>query len=273
MKISIITATWQAGDMIDRVGDEVRRQTYKDCEWLVSDGGSDDQTLEKLTRNADVVAWWQSGPDAGILDAWNKAIVQAAGDWLYFLGADDRFANDDTLEKAAVRLAELPPSCLIAYGDVDMVRSDGSLVETLGGPWDPRGFREVCMNLPHQGTFHRRALFEQHGLFDTAGGSTGTYEMLMRHLKDHDAIYLSGLKVGLMQVGGVSSDPANQRRFYRAYVAAQKKHGTYRPNAKLAFRLMQGLVKERVYRLVGRERTRRLVDFSRRLVGKRPHGG
>ena len=51
------------------------------------------RTTERLTSYDfnDRIALWRSEPDAGVYDAWNKALAEARGEWICFLGVDDEF--------------------------------------------------------------------------------------------------------------------------------------------------------------------------------------
>ena len=74
MKISIITATFNSGKTIVDTMVSVLRQTYTDFEYLVIDGGSSDDTIEKVksyqSRFGDRLRWI-SEKDRGIYDAMN----------------------------------------------------------------------------------------------------------------------------------------------------------------------------------------------------------
>ena len=48
MKISFITATFNSGKTIVDTMESVLSQTYTDFEYLVIDGGSSDDTIEKV---------------------------------------------------------------------------------------------------------------------------------------------------------------------------------------------------------------------------------
>jgi glycosyltransferase involved in cell wall biosynthesis len=51
MKISIITATYNSFKYISRALESISKQNYKNLEWIVIDGGSNDGTLEFLQKN------------------------------------------------------------------------------------------------------------------------------------------------------------------------------------------------------------------------------
>lgn len=270
VKFSVIIATYNAERTLQRALDSIRRQSLADYEILIADGGSTDQTLRIIEMNKDIVRWYRSEPDRGIFDAWNKCILASKNEWLLFMGADDILCDGSVLFRAGHFLTGQPKDSLIAYGQVRLVTQDGEAAEVLGGCWDPKKFRTVAMTLPHQGVFHQRLLFERYGFFDTSDRSTGTYEMLLRYLKDHDAIFIDGLVVSEMEIGGVSTLPENQMRFYAAYVSAQKLHGTYRPNFELFARRLQARVKLSIFQLFGIRALSVFVDFSRAILGKMP---
>jgi glycosyltransferase involved in cell wall biosynthesis len=77
------------------------------------DGQSTDETVNILHQNAHKLSFWKSEKDEGIYDAMNNALDYVHGDWIYFIGADDR------LTPAFSTLAsELVDPHLIYYGNV-----------------------------------------------------------------------------------------------------------------------------------------------------------
>ncbi|WP_462319243.1 glycosyltransferase [Marinilabilia sp.] len=102
-KISIITVTYQSARTLSATIDSVRRQTFKDFEYIVVDGGSTDDTIDILKKNSDVVDKWISEPDGGIYDAMNKGIGLSEGELVGFIHADDVFAKADVLDNIDLR--------------------------------------------------------------------------------------------------------------------------------------------------------------------------
>lgn len=94
VKISILTATYNAAANLPRLMESLRAQTDRDFEWIVMDGGSQDETLVQLRDATDLVSRWQSEPDFGIYHALNKAIGLASGTYYLVLGADDLLLPD-----------------------------------------------------------------------------------------------------------------------------------------------------------------------------------
>ena len=88
---SIVTATFNAGRMLERTIESVRSQSCKDFEWIVIDGGSRDDSLERIKAAGSTIARWISEPDEGIADAWNKGLSFASGAHALILNAGDTY--------------------------------------------------------------------------------------------------------------------------------------------------------------------------------------
>ena len=204
-KISIIVATYQAETCLEQCLASIFSQRNSAYEIIVVDGGSTDNTLKIIQAHSHRIHHWESGPDAGIYDAWNKALPHVTGDWIYFLGADDRLASPDALERASRSLATAFPKYRVVYGSVQMVTPHGQPEEICGEPWESSGrkFRR-SMTIPHQGAFHHRELFDVRGNFDISFRIAGDYEFLLREVKSHPALFIPNLIIANMTKGGVS---------------------------------------------------------------------
>jgi glycosyltransferase involved in cell wall biosynthesis len=88
---SIITATFNAGALFGRTVESIRAQTHRDFEWIVMDGQSRDDTVERIEAAGDLVTHWVSEPDEGIADAWNKGLAVARGTQVLILNAGDTY--------------------------------------------------------------------------------------------------------------------------------------------------------------------------------------
>lgn len=88
---SIVTATYNAGSVLDRTIDSLRAQTYSDFQWIVIDGGSKDDSVPRIEQARGLVDQWVSEPDQGIADAWNKGLARATGTYVLFLNAGDTY--------------------------------------------------------------------------------------------------------------------------------------------------------------------------------------
>jgi len=88
---SIITATYNAGALLQRTIESLSAQACRDFEWIVIDGGSTDDSVERIEAAGALVSRWVSEPDEGIADAWNKGLALAGGEYVLILNAGDTY--------------------------------------------------------------------------------------------------------------------------------------------------------------------------------------
>ena len=67
----------------------LKKQTYKNFEHIVIDGGSKPPIIKILKKNNKIIKVWTSEKDGGIYDAINKGIKKSSGDVIGILNADD----------------------------------------------------------------------------------------------------------------------------------------------------------------------------------------
>ena len=89
MKISVITATYNAINDLPRLVESLRNQEDQGFEWVVADGASTDGTLDLLQSITDLNIKVSSQEDFGIYDALNRAIKISSGEFYLVVGADD----------------------------------------------------------------------------------------------------------------------------------------------------------------------------------------
>jgi len=98
IKVSIIMPAFNAAHTIDAAIKSVIEQTYKNIEYIIIDGGSSDGSVDIIRKYENKIHYWISEPDSGIYHAMNKGIILSKGDWIFFIGADDKLYNSDTIK-------------------------------------------------------------------------------------------------------------------------------------------------------------------------------
>lgn len=124
MKLSIITINYNNQDGLQKTIDSIVSQSFKDYEWIVIDGGSNDSSREVLERYCDHFTYWCSEPDRGIYNAINKGLEYATGEYIQFLNSGDWLYSKDVLEKA---FSIIDGKNDIYYGDYVQVNEDNGL--------------------------------------------------------------------------------------------------------------------------------------------------
>jgi len=198
--LSLITVTLNAGKTVGETIRSVLEQTFTGFEYVIVDGGSTDDTMAIIRQYGDCLHNCLSEPDRGVYDAMNKGVALARGDWVFFLGADDRLYHRDTLKNIFCGNDVSPWSLL--YGSV--VEGDPS---SAGKSWRfvPRYDSSLLWKntIHHQGVFYRRELFRDFR-YDVTCKVSADYELnLKSYLSRVPALKLDDI-VSVCASGGLS---------------------------------------------------------------------
>ncbi len=88
-RVSIVTPSYNQVNFLENTLTSVLEQGYPNLEYMVMDGGSTDGSVEIIRKYAKYLAYWQSQPDGGQVDAINAGFRKATGEILAFLNSDD----------------------------------------------------------------------------------------------------------------------------------------------------------------------------------------
>lgn len=223
--ITVITATFNAAKTISNAMQSIRSQSYPNIEWLVIDGGSTDETVDILKNNEDTVDYWSSEADSGIYDALNKGVEHAHGDWILFLGADDRFAKEDVVATIFVQ-RQIGDEVLI-YGDVQYELAAKPFLSSIS-------LKTLLHNtVHHQGAFYSRKLFDAGWRYDAGFKLIADYELNLRiALAKDKVVKLDGVVVSICCDNGRSR--TNLGALLRETNAIRGKHCGYFTNKLLS---------------------------------------
>lgn len=215
--VTVVTAVLNGQPYIAGCLESVLRQDYPNIEHIVLDGGSTDGTLDVLMQYGDRIALWRSEPDKGIYDAWNKALAEARGEWICFLGSDDEFLPGAI--SAYMAQIALNPKAEYLCSEGRLLTPSGK-ERVIGRPWKWQGFLRR-MDVCHVGSMHKRTLFQQLGEFDSSYRIAGDYEFLLRPRSGLRTAFLPAATV-YVRAGGVCYSP---RVMYEAYRAKHETGG------------------------------------------------
>lgn len=152
--VSIIIATYNSGKTLNVALDSVLKQEYQDWECIVVDGASKDNTVDiiKMYVEKDKRFRYVSEPDKGIYDAFNKGWRMANGEWVHYLGSDDRLTPNGIADLMAVPHEDVE----LMSGHCYVEKIDGAIKSSIS-----RGF-QGC----HQGKLVRRTTLKRFNGFD-----------------------------------------------------------------------------------------------------------
>lgn len=102
MKITVFTPTYNRGYIIDNLFQSLKRQSYRDFEWIVIDDGSDDNTEDMFQKyqcmDNGFPIIYKKVTNGGKHRAINKGVNLAQGELFFIVDSDD-YLTDTALEQ------------------------------------------------------------------------------------------------------------------------------------------------------------------------------
>lgn len=265
--VTVVVASKNAAGKIRGCLESVIAQKGAQPELLVIDGASTDGTREILASFGRRHLSYVSEPDSGVYSAWNKGVRLSRGEWICFLGADDRFHDRDSLAKLLARARVAPPTTVV-YGKLNLLASNGVVAQTIGRPWAACRQDFLCgVMIPHPGTLHHRSLFVRNGLFDETFRIAGDYEFLLRELQHADPGFVDDVVVD-MALGGLSVRPQNIQIGVAEVKSARQRHGLHDDPWTLRRTLWAARIGAGLHRVCGDRVFRIAADAYRRIRGR-----
>ena len=162
--VSIITITFNNRSNLAKTITSVKSQDYKNIEYIIIDGGSNDGSVEIIKENESIISKWVSESDNGIYDAMNKGINFAKGDYVWFLNAGDVIHSPNTIKE----IFSLSANADVYYGDTELVDDSGKSFgkRKLKTPPEKLSWKKMIdgMIITHQSLIIKRSLIPLYDL-------------------------------------------------------------------------------------------------------------
>lgn len=232
--LSIVMPCLNAAATIGRSLDSILTQGQDDVEVVVADGGSTDGTVDLLRRREGVQ--WQSEPDRGLSDAYNKGAARARGDVLGWLNADDAYLPGALAEVR--RAFDADPSLVWLTGPCLIVDGSGREIR----PWVTRYKDALLSQYSHPlhltqnfvsapSTFFRRDAFLEGGGLDLGLRYSMDYDLYLRLGRRSAPRVLDDPLASFTMAEGTLSMSGFQTQFVEHQQVARR----YRADAPIAY--------------------------------------
>jgi glycosyltransferase involved in cell wall biosynthesis len=224
---SIIIPTFNSASVISQCLTSICEQTFSNYEIIIQDGCSTDgidtvveDICAKYSRNIIFV----QEPDNGIYDAMNKAMKKAAGQWLLFLGSDDKLFDTNVLRDAHSFIISVEAD--LVYGNVqltgnalwakDDVIYDGAF--SIG--------KLLKKNICHQSIFYSRQIINKVGNYNTDYRICADWDYNLHCFAVGKAVFFDRI-VSLFKGGGESTNVMENNFTYQVRLYKAKEHFRY----------------------------------------------
>lgn len=184
--VSVIMPAYNRGGTIRRAIDSVRAQTYSNWELLIVDDGSNDDTLEvveSFSFDSRIRLFRQD--HKGVSAARNTGLVNASGDWIFYLDSDNRW-TPRFIGSMLAYLQVSGRSC--GYSGIAVEDDAGNISGYRGEPFD----WDACLrgNYVDLNAFcHAKALYQRMGGFDENLRRMVDWDLILRYTRKAHPVY------------------------------------------------------------------------------------
>jgi len=225
MKITIITVTYNSAESIRETLESMARQSHKDVEHIIIDGGSTDKTLSIIEQYKENIAILVSEKDNGIYDAMNKGCALAHGEIIGFLNSDDTYANDHILEHIAEAFNK--QKCDVLYGNLIYKSNHDKNIRY----WKSNAFRKNSLKYgwmaPYPTLYCKKQVYDMIGHFDTQFNISADYDFILRTFSQSTLkFYHLPVVMINMTIGGASNGSFHKilNKSHEDWIAIKKNH-------------------------------------------------
>jgi glycosyltransferase involved in cell wall biosynthesis len=234
--ITIITVVYNGEKTLEKTILSIINQTYKNYEYIVIDGSSNDGTFEIMKKYEDKIDHWISEPDDGIYDAMNKGVSLATGEWINFMNSGDTFYSNDVLSQfssflnqdADLYFGDIYADKKYYYGNQSTI---SNMFFLMGGM--------IC----HQTMFANKRLFAQK-IFDTDFKIVADKDWLIYLFKNGLVYKYIPMNICNYDQTGVSSNVSNSRIEFFSLI---KRHYGFGGFLFVKFKYFCGKIVKRIF--------------------------
>ena len=206
-KLSVITVSFNAKATIEETINSVLELEWREKEYIVIDGQSDDGTTDIIKKYEEKIDYWCSEKDEGIYDAMNKGIQRATGEWVAFLNCGDTYYKD-----ACNWIGNINSDIDLVYGNNTLTKWNGEIKERKAAPLTSILYHMVSC---HQAFFIRRKLFNELGGYDVSYKIAADYAWVLEAYLRGKSFHFEDILIVNYRAGGVSD--LEYELLYREY--------------------------------------------------------
>lgn len=92
--ITVYITNHNYGKFISKSIKSVLNQSFKNYEYIIIDGGSNDRTIDIIKKYENKIDYWVSEKDKGLYDAFNKGMMLASGKFIGIINSDDVYTKN-----------------------------------------------------------------------------------------------------------------------------------------------------------------------------------
>lgn len=247
--VSIITVSFNSEKYIAETIESVLKQEYTNIEYVIIDGGSNDNTLAIIKKYEPQFKGrmkWISEPDKGIYDAMNKGISKSSGSIIGLLNSDDYLTKDSIRKVVNIYNTNNDKEYFVISGLMSRVDLNGNTIYVKKHHSYQKFSQLIKQATPisHPALFVPKVVYEKYGYFDTSLKILADYEFILRIFYSGVDFILADEVITHFREGGIS-DKNIMRRTLESY-KARKKYMSTSLNIKQTLKFLVTRVKGKI---------------------------
>lgn len=206
MLFTVITINYNNKSGLRRTIESVIGQTFREFEFVVIDGDSNDGSVDIIKEYENHITYWVSEKDRGIYHAMNKGVQVANGDYCIFINSGDCFYSNMVLEKIYKYITETD----ILVGKV--------AIDEKGNVISPPPVGELTLYhlfsgaIPHQGAFIRTELLRKYPYDENLKISSDWKFFVQSMIFDNCSVRFINEYIARYDLNGISSTNPERMR-------------------------------------------------------------
>ena len=185
--ISIVTPNYNGGNYLEEAIRSVILQSYPNLQYLIIDGGSNDNSIEIIEKYSKYIDYWESNEDSGPAEAINKGMKKAKGEIVSWLNSDDLLSSTSLYNIAAT---------FCKNKNIDLIYGTGFYFDDKGYYWlskknydefDARSITHFAFDL-QPSIFFRKSIFAHIGYLDESFPLQFDTELFIRASLNHEML-------------------------------------------------------------------------------------
>lgn len=166
LRISVVTPSYNQCQFIEESIRSILLQGYPDLEYIIIDGGSNDNSVEIIRKYERWLKYWVSEPDDGQAAALNKGFRYSSGDIHYYLNSDDILCSDSFSIVVSMIGKNARKPFLISFPGKGIYENGSASYFKPESIQHPAAWLNSEYSLFQPSTFWTRAMHDQVGHFD-----------------------------------------------------------------------------------------------------------
>lgn len=218
-QVSIITVVYNGANTIEQTINSVKKQSYKNIEYIIIDGKSNDGTLDILKKYSGSISIQVSEKDKGLYDAMNKGISLANGELIGMINSDDWYEPNAVEIMVNAYLAN--PLKTIFHADRYDVLNDGSRLLKKFNQSSIK-FKYYSMTYNHPSMFIAKQEYKKHK-YSTELRALSDYQFVLEaFLSAPDTFVYINKAIVNYRLDGVSAQMSFKDRMKEGFVARKE---------------------------------------------------